>query len=651
MGNIPEYQRKPVVQQGIDPTLSARAQQTTALFQGVGQVAAQASDAMFRAQKMREEMQIRDYVRNANMELSERINRFDQIARKQWQKDPYGAIPSFEKEMKRARRDLTKNAPFPSAAKLFEQTAQRVEVGKKDQLWNWADQTALENQLEGVDKEGQMIATKVRRDPTPATLKAAFELIDDATRDLVNTIDPQQRELMTKSLKGAATENMFGGIFDNADRILKAGPMKGEGHNAWVKRFNAQMQVAQKHLDSKQFDEDLGPDGIGKIQKQIGRMKEKKGAVAKDYRMMMLENPWKYLTKVAGVREAPIDWSNPLDAFLNRAENIVQYKQDHKLPFLPLIQDLDREMLNKMLDGKAPKDKTEFLANMSILPDQVKGEIIQDTLGYDPDLAQIMSQVFYAQTKGDLDTVRETIEGYEFLKKNKNLGAQAYPMPKTEEFMNIFNEHVKGAIAGEAARAGAARMTMAGYALARQRENITDPDLTDKDEVLIREAFNKRFGEPMVWRGSALLVPTLSDGKRPAQSEVKNVLNKMTDEKIELRLGEKLVNGANRPVNIENNLDGVRLIPRPDGFFDIEYNNEMLHKHIPNFKPTPEQPVLPMYIFDLKQYLENSREDMIPTYKNIFQKGVERLKKLQQGQEVEGREDSGRPTGGIWRDM
>lgn len=589
MGKIPEYESinplKPVPQ---DTEFAMGAAKTA----GYADVARATSDVLKTVQTY--EIQ-KDQIRARNS-LTEQIISYesekDQLYN-DWENayrdNPQGASDRLKYELEGLRDKYMEKSYNPWARNHFNDAVDRSNNATYRRALQFEDKALMENTMNTAKKGAEHLLSKLYREPTPKNYDASFKASEGVFQDLQNTFDPRTFEQMRDEFKTNAAQTMFQGMLDK-DLV---GP-------------------AQAALESKKYDEALGPDGISRVKNMIKRRKKMRVAKAKDYSELKIKNPYKYLQKM-GVRVEPLDPTNP-ESFATRAALREDVKKDGVN--LPMISPLEEISIFNALSQMEPRQRAEAFSKIGEVPKEYYVPFAKQIAETSPETAVAMD-LLRDGTARDTKRAIDIFEGSDYLRKALTGRGESAVLPPRKSVDPAIEQALGSTYVDPQNREALRRTIRAVYARKRIEKNLYDTEFTDDDNSLIREVTKDLIGSPYNFNGKHVLPFRDENGNHANNAMMQAIVDSMSHDTLTKAFGSTVYvkEGKNTiPFNLEAGIDRIRPVKTKIGEkrgYALEFEGAPLFDNRGN-----------IFLFDFKKFYEANKNN-IKRKKGFWEKAWE----------------------------
>lgn len=598
MNGIPEYKSRAPLNRPTNEALFTEAKLEQQIGQAVTSTLGSASEMVFKAQMAEEEIQKRTYVAERELNLKSTMRGHEDRILKEYAFKPEKAPEAIDAVFKQELNKLAKGAPFPRAEQEFRFSAEQYGIGVRDKMTTWKHNQQIKNLEFANDHLAKDQAVNVYRNPFD---KQVYEENQWTMSQLANqfdvTMDPQLVNKKNRAYRQLGATTRFQSIIDKAMTLAQNGKLN---------ESDKMIKTGQEMLDSKDFDYDLGADGLAKVSRQMKFAKRKKATIAKNFEMLKSIDPYKYLEK-RGIVFPAIDFNNLAESVSQRKQLANQASQRFGM-VTPLLHKGDVAVFNRLLDEGNPEKLINSFKTMAGADEETRRDLVMALSKNDMSSAYLLNGL--ASGSIDESAAEEVLAGRKLLKKDKVTGVSGVVMPKTNEVQSYVDNIIGTRLSDPDQKKAASTIVMQALAARRSGQEDLDTDLNEDDEEAIDNIVQRNFGPATEWNGTQFFGPA-----QATSDQVENVLNNISDAKLESFVGSVPVSESGQPIGLEKNRGDLTLEPTSrKGVFQLKFKGQQLY-----FKQKQKgQPKVP-YQFNLEEYF-NKESDDVKNPKGWFQR-------------------------------
>lgn len=478
------------------------------------------------------------FVGERNADFNVQVNEIQNQFRVEFADNPEGNANILEERIKEASETSFADAPNAIARRLAAQATQRTLGNAQLSNSDWVNRQVLDN-----------VDTRAER---------ASELINiQAVRNLDLPLSELEEQINVSTLAGVGVKTtdelqeqkdamLSGAVSSRIDGLL------AEGRTV----------EAQSILDSKDFDEALGADGILLNERKISKYEQTAQNLAIKNAELKQSKPWKWVQTTPTVPQPPVlDMQNdPVNSFVQRdiyLENM-QATQGIELDFM---QPQEVDALQELLTVGNARQNAESMATLaSYIPDERFNEVTKQLFDKQPSLG-----VAFGLANEDQNISEDIVRGQKFLDNN------AVKMPSKGNFDMKFFELVQKAIPDPELRKKALEAVRAGYAA----ETFRQGDETGILSTDILEGVMNRVIGPVVGYNDLSTLSFRDERGQYVDAEAfKDTIDNLTTKDIETVQDDipRMFNGS--PLNMRDIREFGEFVAVGDGRYLIKTFDE-----------------------------------------------------------------------------
>lgn len=584
MGQIPEYKSRQPLAQPEDSSLRAQAKLTQDIGQGISGLLGKGADIVFEARMAEEKMRKETYLNQAQADMQGSLLSLERHIEKEYSQNPDKGVEVWRARYKEITEGVGKAAPFPSAKKEFDFFSQTVGQRAEERVLSWKDKQVEANYIFSQDNLANNKITEIYRNPRD---KQIYEETMMGLSDLANAFSVTQNPFLVneknRAYRKAAVQTRFKALFDEAGRFARTGDIAGA---------NKVMDEVKGLIDSKDFDYDLGADGVSEITGNIKKFKAKAAKTARDFEHLKAVNPDRYFEKI-GARLPTIDPKNLPNSIAAKYATLNTLNKAHGTN-ATLINKGDMAVMNRFLESSSPTQVVQAFRKMEGMDDELRQSYIGALAQENMPMAYLANSIALGEI--DDDMAEEVLRGKELIKKDKATGVSGVVMPRPAEFQSGLDAILSSRITNPREKKAASMLVYQALAADRARRAETEVDFNEEDEDAMNTIVNKYFGTPMSWNGTEFLGP-----KDAPTDEVLNVLDSISDEGFRKAFGVPPVSASGNPIGIEKNRGDLKIQPTEiKGVFELYFKGQ------PLYFPKTKVP----YRFNLNEYYYQQPEEI-----------------------------------------
>lgn len=254
-----------------------------------------------------------------------------------------------QSEIARLRDESIQRAPNGIARRAFSQRAYAAEKNMEMQAQNWKLQRLAINTGEVVQDGLETLQTQAYRDANPAALGDILARSEEQLTPLQNTHKPEQIAEAREKFQFNTTINSFEGMIHGGE-----------------------ISEAKRLLNSRQFDEYLGANGIKRLEKQIAIYERQNKKKDQNFERLKFSDPYRYLDKkdegLAKLGEDGFFSFNDSDAVAKRLSFIEEAQANNPGMKLPFFAKDEIAAFKDQFERSGNKDRLNFLEKIEMLP-------------------------------------------------------------------------------------------------------------------------------------------------------------------------------------------------------------------------------------------------------------------------------------------
>lgn len=316
-------------------------------------------------------------------------------------------------------------------------------------------------------------------------------------------------------------------------------------HGRAVKKMLAEGQdsTARHYFDG--VKPRLDPDKATEIENWL-RVREKTRADQSDaLALMKLRDPWKYLKKIGETQAQPLDvTADATKSFEARGLYIDEMKKKHGVN-LPFASPLEVETFIDGFQRLNPKQATGLLANLdTLVGEPYKRAFGKDVFQKDPAFAAALMV-----SSDSPEDARKIITGIRFIRSGKDGTGRALTMPSQAQVDESFDAALGPAVASPDVRLAVKQAALAH--LISERFDAGQSDVKDVMPKEIRKSIEAVIGPIVEINGTKTTTFRRADGRFVDEDDLEDIVDSLTDEKVEKVLGDVPRTLDGKPLNLK----------------------------------------------------------------------------------------------------
>jgi len=557
VGNIPEYRRDPIQRPPTDTSGTARGDVARA-FGNLGQAAGGVYETMVKVEDARAELDQRNWLNKATPVFEKEVQAIRDNHEREFKDSPVDRQDYLNHDLERLNAKYLKEANGPLARKVFGDTAQKYFQNVLSQNRRWAENQNLENVATSSKKGLGKLTGDVYRLPIA---KASVKMVDGKPEyingfpvmvetESAETIGPRLDAMLeiadkeaepifhalTLTLNPQAREAMMGDfkkqkVMMGFKRIIDEASSQPEGPRPEL------LNVARKLLETKKYDEVLGPEGVSDLQDALkyrySKLRKRKEAVDKNYEDLRFKNPWKFFEKT-GVEIPDLDLQNlnPV-AVEERMELLDATNKKLGTNALPL-NSREMDYMTKVFPAKPFEEQETFFENAKNIPEEDYYKMARQISEKVP----VYGGIFSLMRQGgeySKERAKDLYEGINLLKKNPITKKPLVEIPMAEA-RTVFNASVGKMIKNPELRKTVEQAYIATLA---KKKDSAGANLSAKDEKRIMvDSISSLVGTPVVVGKTKIFSYQRDDGSFASGQETRDLWSAVTLTKVKSTHGD-----------------------------------------------------------------------------------------------------------------
>jgi CRISPR/Cas system CSM-associated protein Csm2 small subunit len=512
-----------------------------------------------------EEIKRQTFLKESAMNLDTAMQSHARRVQVEFAQSPDKAPGELDKAFKKELGKLAKNSPFPRAREDFLFAGESYGIKAREQITKWADQQKIENFTFANDKLANNQSVGVYRNPFDEELyKQTQANLSAIANDFSATMDPQLVNEKNRAYRQAGALSRFQGILDTAVKSASAGKLK---------ESDKLIKAGQKLLDSKEFDYDLGSDGVAKVNRALKLAKRRKAAAAKDFTDLKLKDPYGYLRKT-GVNIPPLDPADP-ESVEARLEIRPQLEQREGI-VLPLMSPYEAGIWTRDFERLEPDAQKKKLDAIKSNRPEAARELVNQLFANKPEYAAALHGIMLGSAEGD-QISNTVIEGSDFIRKNKDSKMLANLKPKEEDFMAYVDKEVGPLIRDAKSKEAVTTAAMAAVLQKRRETGKSGKTFTSDDRKVVDNVVSSLGFKPYQLGDSYLRRPQDPRTRQFVDDDrMRAITDNITNDVLQKTHGSAVYNKAGNIFDIDDSQSRVIYVPADDGGYKLYFNEQKL---------------------------------------------------------------------------
>jgi len=334
MGRIPEYREA--------PARSTLQTQRINIAGSTARAAGKFAETIGEVVQKKQDIQENNYINLKSLEMENKAKSLFEEHQKANSANPNNTYGAYKEKLSLELNALMDDAPNGRAKSRLSQSSVMLQESMRGHVDNWESEQIVRNTGEAAEEGLNIVKTEALRLKDPRALEALKKKGQPFIGNLDGVARADLVEKTKKDFNQSLAVNSFTGL------IL-------EGN----------IEAAEKLLESKQYDEDLGAGGVEKIKKEILREKASRKTKKENLERLKYSDSWKYLQKIGDIAGyTPLDMSDPESLpqkFEQRAKYIEGVEKRHKFAEIPMMPKEEQLMFMQYLTTGSIEEKHERL--------------------------------------------------------------------------------------------------------------------------------------------------------------------------------------------------------------------------------------------------------------------------------------------------
>lgn len=518
-----------------------------------GQVAQQAGSMMQAYENKRLQIQNKNELHKMSLDYEREAN---DIAREHFkinESSPVGSTKGLTDKLTELRSTYLERATNDEVRNMFGQGSADYNFGAEQKSLDWETPQLIQNTAATTAELLDEKSVDLVRNPTRATY-------DKVMADSVPILD---------NLGAAGGDNLR----KKAELAFKA-QAAGSMFTSLIN--NDQIDAAKRELNSKYYDDALGPDGINAVKKQLKMAETRRAVKVASFEHLKFTDPYKYLEK-SGVNVPMLDLQTfSPEGFRAREAIIDKYKGQVDLPYLtPLEVKVIEDRLPKMSSQEQVASiRTMLEQNDPITFNKYTNGIWDQSEGMRPWVvaAQLVGEnSVQAQRQGE-----NIIKGLKLMGKTASDGRPEINTPSIQEFRGAFDAYVGNALNNGEIHGAIQQAAAAAYVEQAYRTN-TLVDSGGKgylDPDKFEQAIDNIMGRPISLNGQMTTSFRGADGNYLSDDDFMGLMDNLTTDQILRSQGDIPRTLSGQEIKVEKARGRTSLQALRDGVYALEIEQD-----------------------------------------------------------------------------